>query len=81
MCDCNIGWIEFGQLIVETMSNPITVQKQVRENGQDVQAFLNDLSTWSTHMKAKELAESGADLLVQLNEMMHKVKHALYVVV
>lgn len=44
--------------------NPIAVQQQVRENATDVQAFLSDLSAWSTHMKAKELAESGDDLQV-----------------
>lgn len=45
--------------------NPITIQKQVRDNASDLQQYLSDLTTWSTHMKAKELAESGADLEVR----------------
>lgn len=47
-------------------TNPITIQKQVRDNSSDIQQFLSDLSSWSTRMKAKEMVESGADLQVKL---------------
>ncbi|ODM99845.1 RNA polymerase II-associated protein 3 [Orchesella cincta] len=43
-------------------NNPIALQKQIKDNTTDIQDFLSDLSSWSTDMKAKEMAASGADL-------------------
>lgn len=45
-------------------NDPIAVQKQIRDNVSDLQSYLSDLSSWDTNMKAKELADSSADLEV-----------------
>jgi sulfur relay (sulfurtransferase) DsrC/TusE family protein len=44
--------------------NPVKIQKQIRDNASDVECYLKELNNWSSEMKAKELAESGADLVV-----------------
>jgi len=47
-----------------SMMNPVNIQKHIKDNTADIQNFLSDLSSWSTEMKAKELAESSCDLTV-----------------